>query len=48
MESKTGIEAKATPGEHSQFDVLADGQMIFSKKTKGRFPEHDEILPQLA
>jgi predicted Rdx family selenoprotein len=37
-----------TPGAKSQFDVLADGKMIFSKQAKGRFPEHDEILTQLA
>lgn len=47
IESKTGIEAKATPGEKSQFDVVADGRMIFSKQSEGRFPEHDEILSQL-
>ena len=42
------MEAKATPGKKSQFDVLADGQMIFSKQAEGRFPEHDEIVAQLA
>jgi len=36
-----------TPGEHSQFDVLADGGLIFSKQREGRFPEEDEILAQL-
>ncbi len=47
VESKTGIRATATPGKKSQFDVLADGRMIFSKQSEGRFPEHDEILAQL-
>ncbi len=42
------MAAKATPGERSQFDVLADGQLFFSKQSEGRFPEHDEILAQLA
>ena len=42
------MSAKAIPGETSQFDVLADGQLIFSKQAEGRFPEHDEILAQLA
>jgi predicted Rdx family selenoprotein len=42
------VSAKAIPGETSQFDVLADGQLIFSKQAEGRFPEHDEILAQLA
>ena len=47
IEAKTGTAAKATPGEKSQFDVLADGRMIFSKQREGRFPEHGEILAQL-
>lgn len=37
-----------TPGEKSQFDVLADGELLFSKKAEGRFPEEDEILAALA
>ena len=43
----TGVRAKATPGETSQFDVVADGRVVFSKQALGRFPEHDEILRQL-
>jgi len=27
--------------------VLSDGELIFSKKQVGRFPEHDEILAAL-
>jgi hypothetical protein len=27
--------------------VIADGQLVFSKQTEGRFPEHDEILAAL-
>jgi predicted Rdx family selenoprotein len=38
----------ATPGERSQFDVLADGRVLFSKQSEGRFPEESEILAQLA
>jgi predicted Rdx family selenoprotein len=37
-----------TPGSKAQFDVVADGQTIFSKQAEGRFPEHDEILSLLA
>jgi selT/selW/selH-like putative selenoprotein len=29
------------------FDVVVDGQKIYSKHETGRFPEHDEILSQL-
>ena len=41
-------QASALEGEQSQFDVVADGQVIFSKQRVGRFPEEDEILAQLA
>ena len=39
-----GIEATALEGEHSQFDVLNDGDLVFSKQREGRFPEEDEVL----
>ncbi|MBA3433405.1 MAG: hypothetical protein H0U08_04855 [Actinobacteria bacterium] len=48
MEAKTSSEATATPGAKSQFDVLRDGEIMFSKASEGRFPEHGEILAQLA
>jgi hypothetical protein len=35
-------------GEKSQFDVVADGRLLFSKQREGRFPEHDEILSALS
>jgi len=28
--------------------VLADGRLVFSKHTEGRFPETDEILARLS
>jgi predicted Rdx family selenoprotein len=31
-----------------QFDVVSDGQVLFSKQAEGRFPEQDEILSALA
>jgi selT/selW/selH-like putative selenoprotein len=29
------------------FDVVLDGQLLFSKKQQGRFPETDEILEKI-
>jgi len=34
-------------GEKSQFDVLIDDQLAFSKQREGRFPELAEILAAL-
>jgi predicted Rdx family selenoprotein len=42
-----GIEARDVPGGKGQFDVLRDGELVFSKSEAGRFPEHDEILGAL-
>lgn len=36
-----------TPGSKSQFDVVLDGSLLFSKQAKGRFPEDGEILALL-
>jgi predicted Rdx family selenoprotein len=41
---ENGIPAQDIPGGKGQFDVLRDGELVFSKQAAGRFPEHDEIL----
>ena len=38
------MEATAREGEHSQYDVLRDGELLFSKQREGRFPEEAEVL----
>ena len=38
-----GVDAKATAGGKGQFDVLRDGELVYSKHETGRFPEDDEI-----
>jgi len=42
-----GHEAQPVEGKKSQFDVVADGQLVFSKEREGRFPELDEVVAQL-
>ena len=34
-------------GSGGIFDVKLDGQLIFSKKKEGRFPDADELLAHL-
>jgi selT/selW/selH-like putative selenoprotein len=34
-------------GARGAFDVVADGVIVFSKKSKNRFPEPDEIIEAL-
>ena len=47
MLNDSGIAASIAEGTKSQFDVLADGDLLFSKQREGRFPEEDEILAAL-
>jgi hypothetical protein len=42
-----GHDADAIEGKKSQFDVIADGELVFSKERVGRFPEEGEILSRL-
>jgi selT/selW/selH-like putative selenoprotein len=42
------VDPKVAPGGRGQFDVLADGRLVFSKQQKGRFPEDGEIVRLLA
>jgi hypothetical protein len=42
-----GFAAEAIGGGKGQFDVLRDGEKVFSKRETGRFPEDGEILAAL-
>ncbi|MCZ7589452.1 MAG: Rdx family protein [Gaiella sp.] len=47
MLKQAGHEAVALEGAKSQYDVLVDGTLAFSKQQVGRFPEDDEVLELL-
>jgi len=38
---------KLVVGKVGQFDVVADGRLVFSKAAAGRFPEHEEVIAAL-
>ena len=42
-----GYDAIDIPGEKSQFDVIVDGQLVFSKQQVGRHAEPGEVLAAL-
>jgi len=48
LNESTAHDAEVVSGAKSQFDVVADGELIFSKQKEGRFPEHDEIIRALS
>jgi predicted Rdx family selenoprotein len=41
------VTATITAGGRGQFDVVSDGELLFSKQATGRFPEDREILDRL-
>jgi len=45
--TEAGHEAVALEGAKSQYDVVVDGALVFSKQREGRFPEEDEVLELL-
>ncbi len=48
MLTSKGFPASPVEGAKSQFDVIADGELVFSKQREGRFPEEDEVVELLA
>jgi selT/selW/selH-like putative selenoprotein len=45
--SGEGFDAEAIPGSKGQYDVIADGKLVFSKAETGRFPEDGEVRTAL-
>jgi predicted Rdx family selenoprotein len=43
----TEHSAEMLSGENSQFDILVDDDLVFSKQREGRWPELIEILSLL-
>jgi len=47
LNDRTSHDAESVSGEKSQFDIVVDGKLIFSKQREGRWPEADEIIQAL-
>jgi hypothetical protein len=48
LNTETEHEAEVEEGQKAQYDVFADGELIFSKQQEGRFPEQAEIRELLS
>jgi selT/selW/selH-like putative selenoprotein len=44
IEKVLAVDVELEPGEFHSFDVLVDGNLIFSKFEEDRFPEPEEIV----
>jgi len=47
LKDRFGAEVELIEGEKGVFDVVADGDLIYSRHTTGRFPEEQEIIQKL-
>ena len=43
IKKEFGIASRLIKGAGGVFEVTVDGELVYSKKATGRFPEHDEI-----
>jgi len=42
-----GVDSTLVRGSGGEFEITVDGQLMFSKKAEGRFPEFEEVLAKL-
>ncbi len=47
LKERYGIKAKLIKSSGGVFEVVKDGQLLFSKMAKGRFPNHQEIFDKI-
>jgi selenoprotein W-related protein len=47
ISDRFGVQAELVKGKNGVFDVVVDGDLVFSKHKEGRFPQNDEILGAL-
>lgn len=43
MKKRFGLDADLIKGKNGVFEVELDGDLVFSKKSLGRFPESGEV-----
>lgn len=44
MQQTFGADARLIKGSGGVFEVVVDGELLFSKKNLGRFPEPGEVV----
>jgi selT/selW/selH-like putative selenoprotein len=42
-----GVESMLTAGSNGIFEVIVDGNLVFSRQETGRFPQPGEIVQKL-
>ena len=47
IEREIGVQPELIKGDNGVFDVVVDGDLVYSKDQTGRFPEDEEVLVKL-
>ena len=47
IKSKYGVDSELVAGHNGIFDVHVDGDLVFSRHSEARFPEHQEIFDSI-
>ena len=47
LKRELGVDAELIESSGGVFEVVADGELIFSKKKEKRHPSHEEVLESL-
>ncbi len=47
LQKEFGVKANLIAGSNGIFDVLVDGEKVFSKSQTGRFPEPGEVIKKV-
>jgi len=47
LKEEFGADVELLEGSAGVFDVVADGELVFSKHAAGRFPQEQEIVDHL-
>jgi selT/selW/selH-like putative selenoprotein len=47
LKKRYGVDAELIKSDGGVFEVVKDGELIFSKKATGRFPKDDEIFEKI-
>ena len=47
MDQELGTSTRLIKGENGVFEVVVDGELVFSKRSLGRFPDDGEVAKSI-
>ena len=47
IENKFGVKPELVPGHGGIYEVVVDGEIVFTNHSEGHIPEHEEVLQKI-